>query len=134
MPINKYVQKAYNFTSLKGSFLASRVQWYKEPQFIDPFERLACLASSGSGGQLPIFVLPAPGIEPRPHAWVESALTTGPCCPPYGGGGGGVPLGPQPRAENIEGSPIFIRQGILQRGEFQTTVYFILITINFRDL
>ncbi len=37
---------------------------------------------SGSWDQLPFFPLPTLGIEPGLPVWVESALTTKPCCLP----------------------------------------------------
>ncbi len=41
-----HIQKAYTVIDLKESFTCHRVQWYKEPHFIDPLERLTCIGNN----------------------------------------------------------------------------------------
>ncbi len=47
------------------------------------YRRIQTFILSGSTGQLPLFPLPALGIEPGLPVWVEYAVATGPYCPQY---------------------------------------------------
>ncbi len=62
---------------LRHFLLVPRVQWYKEPRSIDPFECVSCVVV----GAIYHFLLLAMGIEPEPPVWVESALTIRLHCP-----------------------------------------------------
>ncbi len=42
----QHVEKAYTFTDHKEHSPACRVQWYKEPLFVDPFEHLRPIQAS----------------------------------------------------------------------------------------
>ncbi len=64
-----------SWPTLRDLLLAHRVQWYKEPWFIERPILTSILSSSG-GGKLPLFFLSAPEIKSGQLVWVASALTT----------------------------------------------------------